>query len=82
MSTPVTRQSDTKSLHELFRNWDAAALEDTIDTAKRYLTLHGMSFPKALEAIGPLAGGNVSLSCRAHYRPIEDVLRAMERGYA
>jgi hypothetical protein len=60
----------------LFKSWAPGALDETIAQAEKILARHGGDREKALSAIADLAGGNVSLQCRAHFQPIERVLRA------
>lgn len=62
-----------------FSSWASGALDETIVQAERFLAVHDGDFAKALEAIADLAGGNISLQCRAHYRPIERVLQSAIR---
>ncbi len=59
----------------LFAHWAPGALDETIAQAERIVARNG-SIDKALASIAELAGGNVSLSCRAHFQPIERVLQA------
>jgi hypothetical protein len=60
----------------LFAHWAPGALDETIVQAEQIVSRHDGNVGKALESIAELAGGNVSLSCRAHFQPIERVLRA------
>lgn len=73
MSSPVT-------LQKWFSAWDPFALVQTIDSCKRHIANAGGDIQTARHAIAGLAGGNVSLQCRAHFRPIDDVLKAMQQG--
>ena len=59
-----------------FEHWGPGALDETIVQAEKFLSVHEGNIDKALAAIADLAGGNVSLSCRAHFGPIERVLQS------
>jgi len=69
-----------KTLKECFPSWSAAALAETLAQADKLIAQHAGDIAKARESIAELAGGNVSLQCRAHFQPIEHVLAALERG--
>jgi hypothetical protein len=77
----MSATSEEKRLADLFSFWDQESLRKTIITANEMVARLG-SAQKARESIAELAGGNVSLSCRAYFQPIERVLSAMERGFA
>ena len=63
---------------EPFRSWDPQALAETVEQAWACLDRHGGDAKAARATISDMAYGNVSLSCRAYFQPIDKVLERME----
>lgn len=77
-----TSREVSASLTKAFSHWDRAALIETVTEAEKAIARHDGDIQKARDAISDLAYGNVSVSCRNHYRPLDDVLRVMQaHGY-
>lgn len=65
-----------EAVQAAYTSWSAQAVRETVEDAEKLVECHG-SIDKARAAISDLAYGNVSLSCRAHFRPIDNVLGVM-----
>lgn len=67
-----------EKLRPVFPAWSADALHETVMQALTLLQKHG-TVEAAQASISDMAYGNVSISCRAHFQPIDKVLDAMDR---
>lgn len=68
-------------LAKLFSVWDGAALAKTVQLARETIERRGGDMQKARDLISDSAYGNVSLQSRALWRPVDDVIGAMQLGY-
>lgn len=67
------------TLQQCFSSWSAPALAETLTCANKLVARYG-NVRAARNSIAELSGGNVSLQCRAHFGPIDQVLAALENG--
>jgi len=67
----------TQAVRAAYTSWSAEGVQEAVAGAEKLLQRH-RSIEEAQAAISELAYGNVSLSCRATFRPIDNVLTVMK----